>query len=78
MKKIESIEDLKGIEDFQDYFIHFGIARSSKRIMHHKEDDTFTVHHEIDDTFEEDVTMEDLDKSNIGIAIQKGNFYSYD
>ena len=76
-KKINSIEELKQeCEDSYDFFIHFGVARSSKGITYHSDDDTFTIHHEIDDTFE-DVKSEELKDSNIGLAIEKGNFYAY-
>ena len=77
-KKINSIEELKKeCEDNYDFFIHFGVVRSSKGITYHEEDDTFTIHHEIDDTFEEDVKPNQLKDSNIGKAIKEGNFYSY-
>ena len=76
-KRINSIEELKKeCEESYDFFINFGGARSSKNITYDKDEDTFSIHHEIDDTFE-DVTSENLKKSNIGRAIEEERFYVY-
>ena len=75
--KINSVEELKKeCEDNYDFFIAFGVARSSKGITYDEDEDTFSIHHEIDDTFE-DVTSENLKKSNIGKAIEEERFYVY-
>ena len=75
--KINSVEELKKeCEDNYDFFIAFGVSRSSKGITYDEEDDTFTVHHEIDDTFE-DIKSEDIDKTNIGKAMREERFYVY-
>jgi hypothetical protein len=76
-KKINSVEELKKeCEDNYDFFISFGVSRSSKGITYNEEDDTFTVHHEIDDTFE-DINSEDIEKTNIGKAMREEKFYVY-
>lgn len=76
-KRIDSIEELKKeCRESYDFFIHFGVSRSSKGISYDEEEDTFTIHHEIDDTFE-DVTSENLKKSNIGKAMEEERFYAY-
>lgn len=79
MKQITSLEDL--IDTIQsgnhDFFIGGGLCRSSKYIEY--DDDTFYIINEIDDT-EQTLTSKELfnkDYTNIGVAINNGNFYAY-
>ena len=79
MKQITSLEEL--IDTIQsgnhDFFIGGGLCRSSKYIEY--DDDTFYIINEIDDT-EQTLTSKELfnkDYTNIGIAINNGNFYAY-
>ena len=79
MKQIKSLEELiNSIEDGNnDFFINFGIARSSKNITYN--DGIFYIVNEIDDT-EQELTTEQLfdeDYTNIGKAIKQGQFYQY-
>ncbi len=82
MKQIKSIKELKEIcqsqpDEWFDFFISFGIARSSKTISW--QEDTFVVVNEIDDTVQEldEKQLEDESLTNIGEAIKKGSFYQY-
>ena len=79
MKQITSLEDL--IETINsgnhDFFIGGGLCRSSKYIEY--DDDIFYIINEIDDT-EQTLTSKELfnkDYTNIGVAINNGNFYAY-
>ena len=79
MKQITSLEEL--IDTIQsgnhDFFIGGGLCRSSKYIEY--DDDTFYIINEIDDT-EQTLTSKELfnkDYTNIGVAINNGNFYAY-
>jgi len=77
MEKITSIKQfIKEIENgITDFFIAFEIGRSSKTILSY-EIDQFEILNEID--FSIDVFNEkELNKSNIGKAIQNNTFYKY-
>lgn len=79
--KITSVDQLKNhcAGERKEYFIHIGVARSSKTIEYDKDTDEFTIYHEIDDTWEEEVKSENLGRNNnIEESINKGTFYSYD
>ena len=71
--KITNIEQLKD-KEFSDCFIHLGVARSSKEIEYHKPTGTFIIWHSIDDTYQE-LSTHELLQTNIGKAIENGNFY---
>lgn len=71
--KITNIEQLKD-KKFSDCFIHLGVARSSKEIEYHKPTETFIIWHSIDDTYQE-LSTDELLQTNIGRAINDGNFY---
>ncbi len=80
MKQINSIEDL--IAEIQlgnhDFFISNGILKSSKYIEL-DENDNFYIVNEIDDS-EQTLNEEELfnrDYTNIGFAIENGQFYMY-
>jgi len=72
--KINSIEELKQNKT-TEYFISFGIARSTKYITYFEDEKIFSIYNLIDDT-EEELTEEELLKSNIGVAIEKNAFYA--
>lgn len=79
MVKINSLDELiKAIEDnHTDFFIKFGIIRSSKYITYN--DGIFHIYNEIDDSAD-DLTAEQLfdeEYTNIGKAIKSGQFYMY-
>jgi len=75
-KIISNKQFIQNIENgVTDFFIAFGIARSSKTILSY-EKNQIEVLNEIDDTI--DVFNEkELAKSNIGNAIRKQAFYKY-
>ena len=75
MKKIESISQLRDAlkEGHEDFVIYNGLIRSSKFIGFGEEKDFFVLHL-IDDS-EEELSEEELNKSNIGKAIENGTFY---
>lgn len=72
--RITSIEHLISFLDkgCSDYCIRNGFLHSSRTIM--KMDDKFWILNEIDGS-EYSLTLEELKESNIGRAIQNGNFY---
>lgn len=72
--KIISIDHLISCLDkgCSDFCISNGLLRSSKTIE--KKDDKFWVLNEIDGS-ENLLTLEELEESNIGKAIQHGSFY---
>lgn len=79
MKKISSLEELiEAIKDnHNDFFINFGIARSSKNITY--DGNMFYIVNEIDGS---DQTLDakqlfNEDYTNIGKAIKQGQFYQY-
>lgn len=79
MKQIESLEELiEAIEDnHNDFFISFGIARSSKFITYYN--GIFSIVNEIDGS-EQSLDSEQLfdeEYTNIGKAINAGQFYMY-
>lgn len=78
MTKVESLLHLRQLinEGKHDYFLHFGIAKSSKYITLDG-DDNFCVYNEIDDT-EETLNNDEILESNIGKFMNKGRFYCYD
>lgn len=83
-KKIKDIKQLKAIltkhgtdDGYMDFFISFGLFRSSKEMMYEKETGLFLINNCIDDT-EQDLTEKQLSNkkyTNIGEAIKKGAFY---
>lgn len=76
-QKVTSIEHLQELclSGKEDYFIWFGVARSSKTIRYYPEDGTFWVFNEIDGT-DETWNPEDFMKyTSSGTAINKGSFY---
>lgn len=77
MLKVESIKHLDELLEngCEDFFIHLGIARSSKNIQ--KEDNIYIIFHEIDGACEE-ITREELLKTNINIAITNNRLYCTD
>ena len=55
-----------------------GLVRSSKRISHDADDDTFDVHNEIDDSWQDDLTEEQLrEETNLITALEQGALYMY-
>lgn len=78
-KKIESIKQLKEIctEETKDFFIRLSIGRSSKDIAFDHDLNRFVVFNNIDDTDQALTEAELYTKSNIGKAIDSGNFYKY-
>lgn len=79
MKKISSLKELiEAIENgHNDFFINFGIARSSKNITY--DGNIFYIVNEIDGS---DQTLDakqlfDENYTNIGKAIKQGQFYQY-
>lgn len=79
MKQIESLEELiEAIEDnHNDFFISFGMARSSKFITYYN--GIFSIVNEIDGS-EQSLDSEQLfdeEYTNIGRAIKDGKFYMY-
>jgi len=59
-----------------DFFISLiGNGRSSKSIQL-LDDDTLSVWNEIDDT-EDIIKLNNLNTTNLGLAMSKGNFYKY-
>lgn len=79
MKRINSLEELIEAIDsnHNDFFISFGIAKSSKNITYN--DGIFYIINEIDGS-EEELTAEQLfdeEYTNIGKAINGGVFYMY-
>lgn len=76
--KVKSADHLKELvsEGHNDYFISFGIARSSK-FINEGEDKDFFILNLIDDSEQELNADELFDKSktNIGEAIEKGAFW---
>lgn len=73
---IQSVEQLDKIleekESYQDFFISFGFARSSKEIM--KVDGIYYILHGIDDT-EDQMDKNELLNTNIHEAITNNCFY---
>ena len=77
--KVESIDHLKELADDgqKEFFISFGVARSSKDVEYYPETEEFWVWNGIDDT-EQTLTADKLKtESNIAEAIEHGNFYMY-
>jgi len=81
--KITSIDQLKELSsnsktDFVDFYILFGgVARSSKRIVYHPDDDEFFIINEIDDSYQE-VKSKDLSQKTMLVeAIEKGVLFKY-
>ena len=81
--KVESIQQLKqlAIEGKHEYYIqlNFGL-KSSKYIVYDKYNWLFNITNEIDDTYEEltESQLSDQRITNIGDAINKGAFFTYD
>lgn len=64
-------------EETQDFFIHLSIGRSSKDISFDKDMNKFMIFNNIDDTNQFLTEAELFTESNIGKAIEAGNFYKY-
>ena len=79
MKKINNISELKRAPyKMKDYFISFGVARSSKQITWLKDEKKLEIFNLIDGTI---ITLspKELNNSNltnIGEAIRKGAFFA--
>lgn len=73
--KVKSIEHLNELldKDNQDFVLTIGVARSSKHITWNGTDEYY-VYHYIDDT-EVCLNTEELTSSNIGTAINNGQFF---
>jgi len=77
---IEQLKELAGyrpLENWFECFVSLGIARSSKRIVYHKETDVWDIVHEIDESEEEDVPTSEFLNTHIGKALHKGALWSY-
>ena len=62
-----------------DFFIHFGVAKSSKRIEYNSEYKTFDVYNDIDETWQEDLTDKELEtETNIVEAINNNRLFKYE
>lgn len=74
---VRSLEGLDGMleKGVTSFCISTGLVRSSKEI-NKTEDGKFHIFHYIDDS-EETLTEEELKESNIGKAMDSGNFYAF-
>ena len=79
-EKIMNINDLREkcseTDDMIEGFIHFGIAKSSKRITYDENQAIWYVYNEIDDS-EEEFTEQEFKHSTTASAIRKGAFFLY-
>jgi len=62
--------------DVIEGFIHFGVARSSKRLFYDNEEKTWWMYNEIDDS-EETLTDTEFEKSTVAKAVREGAFFLY-
>lgn len=79
-KPIKSVADLIGFlkdGEWHDFFINLGGVRSSKAIKLRPSGKSVTVVNEIDDTRQVLHITSLYTRSNIGQAIDDGNFYAY-
>jgi len=80
---VESLDHLKALSsskngDMVQFFIKFGYARSSKRIVFWPEDEHWFVVHEIDESSEEFSSEVLRSETNFIEAIEKHAFYFCD
>jgi len=79
MRRVKDLRELKKLcrgEDGEDFFISFGMARSSKHISY---DGTFWyIFNEIDDSEQTLTTRELKQSTSIIEALEKGALYMYD
>jgi len=74
--QVKSVEQLKQLAGkTAEFFINFGFVRSTKQIRWNPKDKKFRIHHEIDGSHET-LSEEELAKTNIVEAINKGAFFA--
>lgn len=79
---VENLEHLKVLAgnkngDFEDFHISLanGLAKSSKRILYHKEFDEFSLINEIDESFQEFKSSEIGIETNLLSAIESKSLF---
>ena len=79
VKNLEHLKDLAYNKngDFEDFYINLGngLAKSSKRILYHRESDEFSLINEIDESFQEFNSTEINTKTNLISAINSKSLY---
>lgn len=79
MRKVKDLKELRKLcrkEDGEDFFISFGIARSSKHISY--DGNFWYIYNEIDDSEQTLTTRELKRETNLIEALDKGALYMYD